>query len=61
MQITVFLHVNDVKIYQFKAKHLEIKPLSLCNIQYPLGNISKDFKVDNTKKWIEWKGERFFC
>ena len=40
-----FLFVNGVKIYQFKAKDSEINasPLSL-------GNISKDFAVDNMKK-----------
>ena len=31
-----------VKMYQFKAKDLDIKPYSLC-----LGNISKDFTLDN--------------
>ena len=32
-------------MYQFKAKDSEIKPYSLC-----LGNISKDFTIDNVKK-----------
>ena len=41
IQATFFLHANDVKLYQFKAKHLEIKPYLLRNIHYPLGNISK--------------------
>ena len=40
-----FLFVNSVKIYQFKAKDSEIKPYPLC-----LGNISKDFSLDNMKK-----------
>ena len=39
-----FLFVNTTKIYQFKAKDSEIKPYPLC-----LGNISKDFKIDNMK------------
>ena len=40
-----FLFVNDTKIHQFKAKDSEIKRYPLC-----LGNISKDFSVDNMKK-----------
>ena len=32
-------------MYQFKAKHSEIKPHQSC-----LGNISKDFTLDNMKK-----------
>ena len=40
-----FLLFNTVKICQFKAKHSEIKPYPLC-----LGNISKDFTLDNMKK-----------
>ena len=36
---------NTVKLYQFKAKDLEIKPYPLC-----LGNISKDFTLDNIKE-----------
>ena len=36
-----FLYVNRVKIYQSKAKDLNIKPYLFC-----LGNISKDFKVE---------------
>ena len=39
------LFVNATKIHQFKAKDSEIKRHSLC-----LGNISKDFSVDNMKK-----------
>ena len=39
------MYVNDVKLYQFKAKGSEIKPYPMC-----LGNISKAFTVDN----IEW-------
>ena len=40
-----FLFVNAVKIYQFEAKDLEIKPFPLC-----LGNNSKDFTINNMKK-----------
>ena len=37
--------VNGIKIIKFKAKDSEIKPIPLC-----LGNISKDFSVDNIEK-----------
>ena len=40
-----FLFVNATKIYQFKAKKSEIKDYTLC-----LGNISKDFTINNMKK-----------
>ena len=40
-----FLFVNATKIYQFKAKDCEIKDCTLC-----LGNISKDFTINNMKK-----------
>ena len=40
-----FLFVNGTKIHQFKAKDFEIKKYPLC-----LGNISKDFSVNNMKK-----------
>ena len=40
-----FLFVNATKIYQFKAKDSEIKDFTLC-----LGNISKDFTINNMKK-----------
>ena len=40
-----FLFVNDTKVYQFKAKNSEIKDYALC-----LGNISKDFTINNMKK-----------
>ena len=39
------LFVNATKVYQFKAKELEIKDDALC-----LGNISKDFTINNLKK-----------
>ena len=40
-----FLFVNATKIYQFKVKNSEIKDFTLC-----LGNLSKDFKINNMKK-----------
>ena len=51
------LFVNTTKIYQFKAKHSEIKKYPLC-----LGNVSKDFTVDNMKKnSIKGRCKFFFC
>ena len=40
-----YLFVNGTETYKFKAKDSEIVPYPLC-----LGNISKDFSVDNMKK-----------
>ena len=40
-----YLFVNDIEIHKFKAKYSEIVASSLC-----LGNISKDWSVDNMKK-----------
>ena len=40
-----YLFVNGTEIQKFKAKTSEIVATSLC-----LGNISKDFSVDNMKK-----------
>ena len=40
-----FLFVNTKNIYQFIAKDSEIKSYALC-----LGNISKDFTINNMKK-----------
>ena len=40
-----FLFVNEAGMYQFKAKDPEIKPHPLS-----LGNVSKDFPIDNMKK-----------
>ena len=40
-----FLFVNAKKMFQFKVKDSEIKPYPLR-----LGNISKDFTLNNTKK-----------
>ena len=42
-----FLFVNATKMYQFKAKHPEIKPYMLG-----LQNISKDFTANNIKKGL---------
>ena len=40
-----YLFVSGTEIYKFKVKDSEIVPASLC-----LGNISKDWSVDNMKK-----------
>ena len=50
------LYAKGVKIHQFKAKGSERKPYPLR-----LGNISKDFTVDNMKKKKKkkWKDLRF--
>ena len=40
-----FLFVNATKVYQSKAKNSEIKDYALC-----LGNILKDFTINNMKK-----------
>ena len=40
-----FLFVNATKVYQFKAKDLEIKDYSMW-----LGNVSKDFSINNMIK-----------
>ena len=50
-----FLFVNASKIYQFKAKDPEIKDYTLC-----LGNISKDFTINNMKK-TGLRGTANFC
>ena len=42
----IYLFVNGTKIIKFKSKDLEIFPHPLC-----LRNISKDWLVDNMKKW----------
>ena len=41
----VDLFVNGTEIIKFKARDSEITPYQLC-----LGNISKDWSVDNMKK-----------
>ena len=40
-----YLFVNGTEIYEFKAKDSEILAYSLC-----LGNISKDWSINNMKK-----------
>ena len=40
-----YLFVNGTEIYKFKARNSEIVAAPLC-----LGNISKDWSVDNMKK-----------
>ena len=40
-----YLFVNGIEIYKFKAKDSEIVACPLC-----LGNISKDWSIDNMKK-----------
>ena len=45
-----YLFVNGTEIYKFKAKDSETVATPLC-----LGNISKDWLIDNIKKnWIKW-------
>ena len=39
------MFVNGIEIYKFKAKDSEIVATLLC-----LGNISKDWSIDNMKK-----------
>ena len=52
-----FLFVNATKVYQFKTKDSEIKDYTLC-----LGNISKDFTINNMKKdRIKKKCKFFLC
>ena len=40
-----FIFINATKVYQFKVKESEIKKCALC-----LGNISKNFAINNMKK-----------
>ena len=45
-----YLFANGTEIYKFKAKDCKILVGTVC-----LGNISKDWSVDNMKKnWIYW-------
>ena len=44
-QIVIYLFINGTEIHKFKAKDFQIVATPLC-----LGNISKDFSVDNKKK-----------
>ena len=53
----IFLFVNTVKMYQFKTKDSEIRPYPLC-----LGNISKEFTLENKKKFrLKGNVKVFFC
>ena len=49
------LFANTTKIYQFKPKESEIKECTLC-----LGNISKDFTINNMKKQDYKELQNFF-
>ena len=50
MKQTVIFLLMVKQIHKFKAKDSEIVATPLC-----LGNISKDWSVDNMKKnWIKW-------
>ena len=40
-----YLFVNGIEIHKFKAKDSEINAIPLC-----IGNVSKDFSVDNMKE-----------
>ena len=50
-----FVFVNVTKIFQFKTKNSEIEDYALC-----LGNISKDFKMNNIKKNRIKRSSKFF-
>ena len=43
--VNSYLFVNGIEIYKFKAKDSEIVATPLC-----LGNISKDWSINNMKK-----------
>ena len=50
-----FLFVTTTKVYQFNAKNSEIKDYALC-----LGNVSKDFTINNIKNRIKRSCKIFF-
>ena len=50
-----FLFVNTTEIYQFKENNSKIKDYTLC-----LGNISKDFTINNMKKVRLKESVKFF-
>ena len=57
MEATVSYLLMLQKIYQLKAKDPEIKDYALC-----LGNISKEFTINNMKKnRIKRNCKIFFC
>ena len=49
------MFVNATKVYQFKSRDSEIKDYALC-----LGNVSKDFTINNMKKTGLKGVEKFF-
>ena len=55
MEATVSYLLMLQKIYQFKAKDSKIKDYALC-----LGNISKDFTINNMKKNKIKRNYKFF-
>ena len=55
MEQVVYLFVNGKEIHKFKAKNSEIVVNTLC-----LGNISKDWSVDNIKKETGLNGYVFY-
>ena len=44
--VNSYFFVNSIEIYKFKAKDSEIVASSFC-----LGNILKEWSVDNVKMW----------
>ena len=46
-RVISYIFANGVEIYKFESKYSEINAAPLC-----LGNISKDFSVDNIKKSV---------
>ena len=44
-----YLFVKGAEIIKFKANDSETAATPLC-----VGNISKDWSVDNMKNWIKW-------
>ena len=47
--VTSYILVNGVEIYKFKAKDSELNAAPLC-----LGNVLKDFSLDNMKKRLNY-------
>ena len=50
-----FLHVNAVKMYQLATKGSETNPYSFC-----VGNMSKDFTIENINKQGLKEVSKFF-
>ena len=53
---STLLFAHAKKVYQVKAKNSEIKDYALC-----LGNVSKDFTIDNMKKETKTKQNKRKC